>query len=387
MTKKKARRKKPAATKTKAVAKTKKVWRIFRFSERYEMPEDMRKCRVTALEFTRDFVGDAGGDEAVGYQHQFSMLSNGDGAEFSKHYGVYRQLVNMAAKRSRAYRGYLIDAKNQPLSNGQLGKLLNYKTMEMRKILRRLASVDLLERVDLPKFDLSANKLPPSKWTNDTKKKPGEKSGGRTRAENSAQERTPLNNGKNGKKKHSNYVNGNDKSLKGIKNDKRSRGNSNALKGQAKGQTTTTPATAPPFVPTESDAGGSVIPFHGPPGSANHNREQPQRLGDIIEDMKHRWDIDDKQFGCDIYLALKLPWDPRSNEGRRELGCYAEAWHKAKASGISPESLDSLRRKAIDVAHKIAKKRPKYPNPARVWRGLFNKLLASKRSKNQCKAV
>jgi len=386
----KAARKKKTASKKKAAApKPKKVWRIFRFEPRYEMPEDMRKCRVTALEFTRDFVGDAGGDEAVGYQHQFSMLSNGDGAEYSRHYGAYRQLINMAAKRSRAYRGYLIDAKNQPLSIGQIAKLLNYKTDDMRKILRRLASVDLLERVDLPEFDLSANKLPPSKYGNDTKKKSGEKQGGRKRAENSARERTPLKKRQRFKEKglNSNYVNGNDKSLKGIKNDKRSRGNSNALKGQAKGQTTTTPATAPPFVPTESDAGGSVIPFHDPPGSANHNREQPQRLGDIIEDMKHRWDIDDKQFGCDIYLALKLPWDPRSNEGRRELGCYAEAWHKAKASGISPESLDSLRRKAIDVAHKIAKKRPKYPNPARVWRGLFNKLLASKRSKNQCKAV
>lgn len=372
----KAARKKKTASKKKAAApKPKKVWRIFRFEPRYEMPEDMRKCRVTALEFTRDFVGDAGGDEAVGYQHQFSMLSNGDGAEFSKHYGVYRQLVNMAAKRSRAYRGYLIDAKNQPLSNGQLGKLLNYTTNEMRKILRRLASVDLLERVDLPEFDLSANKLPPSKYGNDTKKKSGEKQGGRKRAENSARERTPLNNGKNEKKKGSNYLNGNDKSLKGINNGKLSIGNSNALKGQGKGQTTTSPTTAPPFVPSESDAGGSVIPFHGPPGSANHNRSGLY------------YNPDAKEFGGIIYIALKLPWDPVSANGRRELGCFATAWQKAQSSGLSPQSLDSLWKKAIDIAHKITKKQPKYPNPSRVWRGLFNKLLASKRSKTQCKVM
>jgi len=389
-----ARKKKPASKKKATIPKPKKVWRIFRFSERYELPEYMRKGRVTALEFTRDFVGDAGGDEAVGYQHQFRMLSNGDGAEYSRHYGVYRQLINMAAKRSRAYRGYLIDAKNQPLSDGQLGKLLNYKTGDMRKILRRLASVDLLERVDLPEFDLSLNKLPPSKWDNDNKKKQGKKTGGRKRADQGGNGRKiPPKNGNPLKKRqrfkekglNSEYLNGNDKSLKGIKNDKRCRSNSNALKGQGKSQTTTTPTTAPPFVPSESDAGGSVISFHGPPGSAKHNRNQPQMLGEIIEDMKHHWDHDAKEFGSDIYIALKLPWDPVSNEGRRELGCFASAWMKAKALGISPQSLDSLWKKAVDIAHKIAKKRPKYPNPSRVWRGIFNKLLASKRSKTQCK--
>jgi len=384
-----ARKKKPASKKKATAPKPKKVWRIFRFAPRYEMPEDMRKCRISALEFTRDFVGDAGGDEAVNYHHQLDMLSNGDGSEYSKYYGVNRQLIKMAAKRSRAYRGYLIDAKNQPLSIGQIAKLLNYKTEDMRKILRRLASVDLLERVDLPEFDLSANKLPPSKWGNDTKKKPGEKSGGRNRAENSAQERTPLKKRQKFKEKglNSKYVNGNDKSLKRINNDKQSRGNANALKGQTKDRTTSTPTTAPPFVPSESDAGGSVIPFHGPPGSANHNRNQPQRLGEIIKDIKHRWDYDAKEFGSDIFIALKLPWNPVSNTGKRELGNFASAWMKAKTSGISSENLNSLWKKAVEVAHKVANKRPKYPNPSRVWRGIFNKLLASKCSKNQGKAM
>ena len=54
------------------------VWRIFHFGERFELSENIRKCRKSALEFSRDFVGDAGGDEAVGYQRQFALLSNGD---------------------------------------------------------------------------------------------------------------------------------------------------------------------------------------------------------------------------------------------------------------------------------------------------------------------
>ena len=353
----------------------KKVWRIFRFKERYEMPEDMRKCLMSALEFTRDFVGDAGGDEAVGYQNQFKLLANGDGLEFGLYYGIYRQLVNMAAKRSRAYRGYLLDARNQPLNEGQIGKLLKIKTKEIKKILQKLASVDLLEKVDLPEFDLSKNKMPVRKSDDKNAKKPSKKTGGRKGAENSARKRMSLKNGKNVKKKHSKYLKGNDKFKKEINNDKRIRHNSNMLKGQAKDRTTTTPTTTPPFVPSESDAGGSVIPFHGPPGSANHNRSGTY------------YEPDAKEFAGIIYIALKLPWLPVSAKGKRDLGCFAKAWQKAQSSGISPQSLDSLWKRAIDVAHKIAKKRPKYPNPARVWRGLFNKLLASKCSKNQCKAM
>ena len=379
------------AAKKKSSSKVKKVWRIFHFLERYEMPEDMRKCRVTALEFTRDFVGSGGGDEAVGYQYQFSMLSNGDGAEYSKYYGVYRQLVNMAAKRSRAYRGYLIDAKNQPLTDGQLGKVLNYETKDMKKILRKLASVELLERVDLPEFDLSVNRLPPKKFNNNEQKKSRQKTSGRKRAEKSARKRTPLKettNDKNKKKKGSNNINSKDKSSKKKNsngNDKRNRDNFNALKDQTKGQTTTSPTTTPPFMPRASDAGGSVIRFATPPGSAKRN--QPQRVGDIAKEIIHRYDPDAKEFSIAIYHALKLSLDPNGCQIRRELGCFAKAWHKTKSSGIPPPELNKLWDRAVDIASKIAKKHPKYPNPSKVWRGTFNKLIASKLSKRQCKVM
>lgn len=44
-----------------------KVWRIFRFTERYELADDMRKCRQSGLLFTRDFIALGAGDEAAGY--------------------------------------------------------------------------------------------------------------------------------------------------------------------------------------------------------------------------------------------------------------------------------------------------------------------------------
>ena len=155
------KRKSPVASKRAQSRTPPKVWRIFHFKERFELPENIRKCRRSALEFSRDFVSDGAGDEAVGYQRQFALLSNGDGLEFGMLYGLYRLVVNMSAKQSRALRGYLLDAKKQPLSDGQIGKLLKIPTKRMSKILRQFASVDLLERVELPEFDMSVNEPPP----------------------------------------------------------------------------------------------------------------------------------------------------------------------------------------------------------------------------------
>ena len=368
--------KKSAAKSKKNSKKTSKVWRIFRFRERYEMPEDMRKCRVSALEFTRDFVGDAGGDEAVGYQHQFRLLSNGDGIEFSKLYGVYRQLVNMAAKRSRAYRGYLLDAKNLPLSDAQIGKLLRIETKIISKILRKLASVTLLEKVDLPIFDLSINEFP-------NKKNDDEKPDQRKGAEKSAQRRKPL---KKGKKET--VLNGNGKSPKNKNNGNGNRKHkTNAQEEQEyEDQTATAPTTTPPFMPRQSDEGGSVIPFTGPPGSVKNNRG-PQKLGDITRRMFHRYDQDAKQFGADVYRALKLPWDPTSAQGRRELGSFAAEWMKAKQSGLPPDVLEKFRDRVTSEATKLSKRPPKRGNISAIWCSIFNKILSARCAENQCKAM
>ena len=192
-----AKNKKTTMASKRSAKKTLKVWRIFHFKERFELSENIRKCRRSALEFSRDFVSDGGGDEAVGYQRQFALLSNGDGLEFGMLYGLYRLVVNMSAKQSRALRGYLLDAKKQPLSDGQIGKLLKIPTKRMSKILRQFASVDLLERVELPEFDMSVNEPPPrndepgddndSGWSKqksaDGTRKPQSSGRGRTRAE------------------------------------------------------------------------------------------------------------------------------------------------------------------------------------------------------------
>jgi len=124
------------------------VWRIFRFKQRFELPG---YCRKSGLRFTRDFVITSG-YESDGYLHQFRLLDNGDGLNLAMLKGLYRDLVNMAAQHSKAKRGFLIDADDRPLTDLQIGKLLNIRGQTMRKILRQYAGVKLLEKVELPDF-------------------------------------------------------------------------------------------------------------------------------------------------------------------------------------------------------------------------------------------
>ncbi len=397
--KKSKEKKKKVVRKSQSATKALWVWRIFHFGERFELSENIRKCRKSALEFSRDFIGDAGGDEAVGYQRQFSLLQDGDGLEFGLLYGLYRLLVNMAAKQSRAFRGYLLDARNRPLSDAQIGKLLHVETRRMSKILRQFASVDLLERVELPEFDLSMNDPPPR---NDDERDSGSgkkksaagtrksRSGGggrgraeisgrgRSGAEISARVRKPLKeSGKKVKSKHGNYLSDNGKSQREINNDKRCNVSCNALEGQGKGRTTTAPATAQslPSKPRGSATGG-ILEFPSPRGAVFNNRSGPQRIGEIVQGVRHRYDSDCEDFGGEVYEVLGLTFSPLTVRGRRELGCFASVWERARTAGLKPEVLAELRRRAIVEATKLARRKQRCRNVSAVFCHVFNRLLA-----------
>jgi len=360
-------------TSKRSATKAPKVWRIFRFKERFELSENIRKCRRSALEFSRDFVGDAGGDEAVGYQRQFALLSNGDGLEFGMLYGLYRLLVNMSAKQSRAFRGYLLDAKNQPLSDSQIGKLLKIETKRIRKILRRLASVDLLELVELPEFDMSVNEPPPeddepgddngsgksNQKSADGNRKPQSGGRGRTRAENSAEGRKPL-------KEKGNMVNGNGKGINKEATKRRREVQSKAQEAP--------PPTTQPLKPQVSAERGSVIQFTAPSELKNTGR-----LGEIAEKILHRYNPQAKEFAFEVYKALELRWDPMSEQGKRELGCFASVWQKLAGwqnAGMPLPVINEIRQRAIDEARKIAKRRQNRKKGA-VWCTVFENLAAA----------
>ncbi|MFC1781872.1 hypothetical protein ACFLZ8_06390 [Planctomycetota bacterium] len=67
----------------------------------------------------------------------------------------------------------MIDADNKPLTASQIAKLLNYKPATKRKLLSRFESVKLIEKVDLPEFDLTKNEVDKKKNSKggDTKKR------------------------------------------------------------------------------------------------------------------------------------------------------------------------------------------------------------------------
>lgn len=386
--------------KTSAKRDLKKVWRIFRFIERFELGEDVRSHRKSALDFTRDYVGVGAGNEAVGYQQQLSMLSNCDGQEYYLLYGIYRALINEAGKRSRAYRGYLLDAANEPLSDAKIGKMLKIHAKKMTRLLRRLESVELLVRVPMPdKWDLSVDEVPPKEG--DSNKAAGaqqdKKSHSRTKnkvvsgrarksAEKSVEVRKPLKRTAKTEVQPNGCKKGNEKrkATNGLtavgqrtkKNGKARRDNFNALEGEEKTQRALSPpmaakrghppTTAPvPSEPCGSDAQGvsRVIPFApSPPGSVK---------GDIAP---HRINRAAQLYAHEIYEALALPWDIDSVQARREIGSFASVFYKSRGSGIPPEQLDELWRRGIDEARTIGKKNKSRKRGA-VWCWMFAKIM------------
>jgi hypothetical protein len=375
------------------------VWRIFHFGQRYELPDDMKICRKSGLQYTKRFVGSGGGDEAVGYQNQFGLLENGDGVESCLLEGVYGRLVNLAAQHSRAKRGYLLDAADEPLGDAQIAKLLNIKTPAMRRMLRRFASVRLLEKVDLPDFDMSINEPPGKGGDGGADSRAGSKSPARGRSggpkgrarnssENSGKAVAPLKNGKKGKLISPNGDKGQKKQratngLSAVVAKKNNNGNRGQRKAGAQEAQATDlrqdraqgqegppmaakgshpPATAPvPLVPRESDAGGSrVISFaRRPPGSAQ------SRAG--------------LQYGLNVYLALKFKWDTDSPQAKREIGSFASMHDKAcSVSGAEPPAIDELLRRGLAEAAKIAKRGAKSHKRGAVWCKVMNDIMAKR---------
>jgi len=138
----------------------KKVWRIFRFKERFELADNVRFCRQSPLLFTRDFVGSGKDDESIGYAQQMQILRMSPRRLVLK--GAFGELKEIAANRSRAYRGYLLDERFEPATDSRVAMWLGLEIKEARSILKELAKIGLIERVDLPIFDEREN-LPPDK--------------------------------------------------------------------------------------------------------------------------------------------------------------------------------------------------------------------------------
>lgn len=352
------------------VAPERRVWRIFHFTERFELPEDIKICRKSGLQYTKRFVGVAAGDEAVGYHRQLGILCNGDGQEVSMLKGLYGDLVDMAAEQSYAKRGYLLDADSQPLTSAQIAKLLNYKAPVMRRLLKRFESVKLLERVELPAFDLSKNeKAGQSKRT--------KKKSLRNVPENSEKTGAPLKNDKRqtakGKQRATHgltaVVAKNKNKDKNNNNDTRERptGRSSPGQGQGPNPTASAPTTAPPLPsePHASDDGGRQRSksFARPPGSADISS------AGLV-------------YGRRVYLALRYLWDIDSPEAAREIASFASKHDELcrRLSPRSPPQIDAQLMRGLSEAAKIAGRKAN-KNKGAVWNTAMSHIIAKHEKK------
>lgn len=378
---------------------TNKVWRIFHFEQRYEMPEDMKSNRKSGLNYTKRFVGTNGGDEAVGYQQQMGMLCNGDGQEACLLEGLYGKLVNMAAALSRAKRGYLIDADDKPLSAAQIGKLLNIKPPTMRKMIARFEKVKLLEHIEMPEFDLSKNEPPVSEKS----KKSGGKTGGsgafRKIPENSGKKRKPLK-----KKPNLNYNSNDNLNKKGLKEDKEFKILTDFK--QEKDITNQRPGTDKhqqngqqnPSNPMESEADSA---FHAKQTGDNQNSMEsevtaveahhvprqpssafrggnPKHIGHIISGWfpPHWQDLEAEAFGWEMVEALGISTNRSDQNSRSEWGAFA-SWLCKLKQVVPGHVCDDLKSKAIEKA-KYVRKKAKKGNKSAIWTSIMAGELASR---------
>lgn len=349
-----------------------KVWHISRFRQRYELPEDVRLNRKGPLIYTKDFVGGGSDDESCAHWRQLIALRSK--RNWLALRGAFSELKNVAGNMSQEYRGYLLDSNFQPASVKEIGRWLGISEQKAQKIIEELRDVGLLELVVAPQFNGQPRKRTGKSGrprSSPRKSKKGNSGGARARPRNSGKRRNPLKKKAKVKTKTKVKVNGNGKAKS---KEKKKRLNKNKPKSP--------PAkTTQPIKPQVFAERDPVIQFPGPSELNPPRRVKNQRLDIIAKKILHNYNPQSKQFAFEIYEALGLPWDPTSEMGRRELGCFASVWEKVAGwgnAGISLEAIEELRDRAISEAKKIAKRQQNRKKGA-VWCTVFDNL------KNACK--
>ncbi|AQT69942.1 hypothetical protein STSP2_03142 [Anaerohalosphaera lusitana] len=143
----------------------------------------------------------------------------------------------------------------------------------------------------------------------------------------------------------------------------------------------TTPAATPPIEPNEptrADVSGALPSEGGRPG-ASHDRgdedeEARLRMCGARIGMRGRYGREALEFAGEIYELLSLPYDPRSETGKRELGAFAAAWQRATLAGLGEVELGKLRDKSVKEAKKI-RRVGRSRKPGAVWLSVFGKRL------------
>jgi len=294
---------------------------------------------------------------------------------------------NQAADRSRAYRGYLLNGKRAPAQIADICDWLGVKSLDARKILKRLEAVGLIERVELSEFDLSKNEKPGQTES-------PEKSG----KIQSPSKREGNGNGK-GKEKKKNNGNGKDNrtpkttAMETPKGQAERQGQDpGASKDQggppSKRETAASPTTTPPFVPmplpsmpTEADARGPVGADAPKAPWRSDIDADLDRIDQVLagtgppgpEGFEERYSDKAKEFAAMIYQALGLAYGRTMMA--RELGTFAACWTKAERAGLPPPTAVTLWDEAVTQASKLRKNR-RVKKPGAMFCRIWDSLLA-----------
>jgi hypothetical protein len=361
------------------------IWHIFEFERRFELSEDARSCRKTPLVYCREAVSTTD-DDAKDYVLQLTALRRCD--NHLELHGAFIALRNQAAGRSRAYRGYLLNGRREPAKLADISDWLGVPASQARKLLSKLESVGLIEKVPLPQWDLDKNEAPSQK----PKGTDGDAAEGDSAADDGGAEGPPEISGnlqspfKNGNRRERK---GNGKEVEdgnGLKRKEKRNGKKEKAKAQTKAKPPSTPTAAPPpALPTEADARGPVGParLNAPWGSDRHS--EPTRLAQLMPSgvfardsgpkaSSHRRYTDRAYlFAAEIYTALDLYCGDR--EFAREMACFAARWTEAELAALPPPVETALWDQAVRHAAKVRRKK-RAKKPGAVWCDIWTALLA-----------
>lgn len=395
--------------------RSRNVWRIARFGERFEMGEYRRRG---GLDWVRMFVTAATNqqsNESTQFLQQMDELEHYYPEQRDAYEGRFWRICRLTATQEDWLRGYLLDAERRPLSESKLAARLHLTPAATKATLAALKKVGLLECVPCPDFG-----QPPERPQEDAPaaQEPERK---RTRAKGGSQTKSPktrpvaairddsgtfrespeplyeLTNGNPNPNSNGHMAKGKDQD----QDQDQARGNA---KGVGQGQPPSAPAPAPPgpVSPQEvTTQGGRHLTPQGdgkpaitPPARATGEpRIVPLRaaadglrMGDllprVVAGSTQGYAVRAEEFASEIFALLRAPFDASSREGQRELGNYRAGLLDAVDAGLGPSQIEELMAKARRDATEIAKHRKRHyrggGSPEQYWRFLFNRHLAAR---------
>jgi len=354
-------------------ARVKKVWRIFHFRERFELPDTVRFDVERPLVYIRYYVGSGQDDESINFKRQIAACKASD----NRHtlHSSFMDILEVAANHSRSYRGYLLDERFEPASISKIAEWVSLETEETGKILEKLEQIGLIEKVEWTP--------PPKLPADDGGRVRGRKSKSRARTRKSEKVRVPLNNKGNEKrneKTKGKKKTGNKPEPEKEPNPKEASADAAAIAAESQEN--------PKIDPKGSDAQvghDKRATRINPPGqSFKRITEQPERLDGVLHRL---FNPEAKEFAAEVYRAIGTPYTPDSQEGRSELACWLQAWADVQLLGLNPLYLHELWDKTINYAAKLRVKRNRIKwkrSPEALLRWMFKRYAEGIKRKVEC---